>query len=146
MRAMDLEPWFQHFSTIVLGFNGDGFNCTNYNECDPSIDASLAHNCHNLANCSDTIGSFDCTCISGYEGNGTFCAEVNECVSQNITCPENATCFDLTDNYECRCQPGFDVAGRAGNSSDITSQMGSILDKNSNDTCVDIDECAKGLD
>ena len=38
------------------------------NECDNN-----EHNCHVNANCTDTDGSFLCTCHSGYEGNGTNC-------------------------------------------------------------------------
>ena len=38
------------------------------NECDEGI-----HNCHENANCSDMVGGFNCTCNSGFTGNGTFC-------------------------------------------------------------------------
>ena len=30
--------------------------------------------CHADAECRDTVGSYDCTCKSGYTGNGTYCA------------------------------------------------------------------------
>ena len=33
----------------------------------------LAHNCHADANCSNTKGSFYCTCLNGYSGNGVDC-------------------------------------------------------------------------
>lgn len=29
--------------------------------------------CHQYANCSNTQGSFTCTCHVGYSGNGTYC-------------------------------------------------------------------------
>ena len=41
---------------------------TDINECDLEID-----NCHINATCNDTIGSFECTCIAGFEGDGVNC-------------------------------------------------------------------------
>ena len=35
--------------------------------------AENTHNCDVNASCSNTIGSFVCSCNSGYRGNGTFC-------------------------------------------------------------------------
>ena len=37
-------------------------------ECDTDTD-----NCHIDANCSNTKGSFYCTCKTGYSGNGVVC-------------------------------------------------------------------------
>jgi len=31
------------------------------------------HNCDNNATCTNTIGSFTCSCNSGYYGSGTTC-------------------------------------------------------------------------
>ena len=31
------------------------------------------HHCHGNATCSNTDGSYLCTCSSGYSGNGTIC-------------------------------------------------------------------------
>ena len=39
------------------------------NECTTNV-----HNCDQWAACNNTIGSFNCTCFKGYEGNGTSCA------------------------------------------------------------------------
>ena len=37
-------------------------------ECTASVET-----CHVNANCTNTIGSFTCVCIAGYEWNGTHC-------------------------------------------------------------------------
>lgn len=47
------------------------------NECDPSELSSkyqhLAHICHDDANCTNTNGSYYCTCLRGYSGSGEHC-------------------------------------------------------------------------
>ena len=32
-----------------------------------------SNNCHAMANCTDTEGSFTCSCNTGYSGNGVSC-------------------------------------------------------------------------
>lgn len=38
------------------------------NEC-----YTLANNCSLLAKCEDTVGGFNCTCRSGFSGDGYTC-------------------------------------------------------------------------
>lgn len=52
---LTLERWFNYSSDI--------------NECTVGTD-----NCHARAVCTNTIGSFTCTCQSGYAGNGVICS------------------------------------------------------------------------
>ena len=50
-------------------------------ECFPDrISAEYAHNCHGDSNCSNTKGSFYCTCYAGYSGDGVLC------VGNTISC------------------------------------------------------------
>ena len=43
-------------------------NISDINECNEESD-----HCHENATCSDTDGSYNCTCNSGFSGNGTYC-------------------------------------------------------------------------
>ena len=45
------------------------FFFSDFDECANNID-----NCDVNAYCNNTVGSFNCTCKSGYTGNGTTCA------------------------------------------------------------------------
>ena len=42
--------------------------CSDINEC-----TSQSHNCHPLSICTNTDGSFQCECVSGYSGDGHVC-------------------------------------------------------------------------
>lgn len=44
------------------------FLCPDINEC-----ATNTADCHSDANCTNVEGSFDCSCKTGYTGNGTYC-------------------------------------------------------------------------
>ena len=45
---------------------------THFSDIDECIDSS-DNNCSSNANCTDTIGSYDCTCVIGYTGDGFRC-------------------------------------------------------------------------
>lgn len=61
--------------TIIINRSLDCF--ADVDECFPGAISDeyihLAHNCHNDANCSNTKGSFYCTCRTGYSGDGVIC-------------------------------------------------------------------------
>ena len=50
--------------------------CTDDNEC---VDIEP---CHSNATCANNIGSFECTCLTGYEGDGIICIDIDECDTQ----------------------------------------------------------------
>ena len=55
------------------------------------IDECAGENdCHYNATCTNTVGSYNCTCNDGFEGNGTSCEgkhkfEVKPCFSRILT-------------------------------------------------------------
>lgn len=53
--------WVQNFSSSSL-------ECTNIDECALHID-----NCAKVSTCTDSVGSFACTCSDGYTGDGVQC-------------------------------------------------------------------------
>ncbi|XP_028394545.1 uncharacterized protein LOC114518753 [Dendronephthya gigantea] len=98
-------------ANITIGESDDIFFC------DPN---AKSYPCHIKADCVDVPSSFECTCVSGYEGDGKFCTNKNECLT--IQCPFNATCKDTIGSYTCICRDGFRGDGV---------------------TCVDINECGE---
>jgi len=101
-------------------FDAAAPTCGDVNEC---ADATL-NNCDVNAFCTDTAGSFTCTCNPGYTGAGTTgtCINVNECADATLNnCDVNAVCTDTVGSYTCTCNTGYTGDGF---------------------TCTDINECA----
>ena len=92
----------------------------------PDIDecASGEDNCLDVddkGQCFNTNGSFICSCLPGYDGNGiTSCHDVNECEEDLHNCTVNTNCVNTDGSYGCECKIGFIFDG---------------ID------CVDVDEC-----
>jgi Calcium-binding EGF domain len=64
--------------------------------------------CAEGATCTNTEGSFKCSCPPGYtesRGNGE-CQDINECAQLN-TCGTNAKCANMPGSYKCICPTGF---------------------------------------
>ncbi|XP_078374588.1 uncharacterized protein LOC144658123 [Oculina patagonica] len=101
---------------------GRGNNkCTDIDEC-------LSNPCHVKASCSNTHGSFKCTCNHGFAGDGqNVCLILPPC-STDQNCTANQFCKEIKGSRLCNCKEGY-------------------LFKNVNKTCVDADECTleKGI-
>jgi len=71
--------------------------------------SSGTNNCDVHANCTNTIGSYECKCKPGYFGNGTECSPCRENeYSFNettcISCPENSKSeLGSTSILDCKC-------------------------------------------
>jgi alpha-tubulin suppressor-like RCC1 family protein len=70
--------------------------CTTYSDnCDPN------------ALCANTASGFDCTCNPGFYGNGTQCADTDECADATSSCSPVADCTNTAGGFTCACQTGF---------------------------------------
>jgi len=56
---------FLHRCNCNTGFTGSGTTCNDINECDSAISP-----CHRDARCTNTPGSFMCTCLEEFVGDG----------------------------------------------------------------------------
>eukprot|EP00736_Rhodelphis_marinus_P002965 Rmarinus@m.29473 len=107
--------------TCKQGYFGDGASlCEDEDECLLGV-----HTCDVTATCSNSDGSFSCSCGIGYSGSGVYCENTNECETAVHTCSQDATCVDSVGSFTCLCFDGF--TGDGG-------------------TCSDNDECAQGTD
>lgn len=91
------------------------------NECDsPS-------RCHGNASCTDTFGSFFCTCDLGFVGDGfncsskltlfnegywnvytSTCIDIDECSNSALNnCGIGASCIDTIGSFQCSCNGGY---------------------------------------
>ena len=90
------------FSFFLLDRHIDVNECSN----------STLNNCVvTLATCTNTIGSYYCTCKLGYSGNGTVCVDVNECLLGTNNCAPQATCHNTIGSFTCTCNIGYNGTG-----------------------------------
>ena len=78
------------------GYDYTYFYCSLFVDIDECT--SGTHNCHSsLASCTNTVGSFSCTCNSPYFGDGRSCYIPSGDNSPNITgrCPFTKPLFTL---------------------------------------------------
>lgn len=69
---------------------------TEINECDSSP-------CQNDAVCKDLIGSYQCQCYEGFQGQN---CELNVDDCQPNPCQNGGTCHDAVNGFTCSCPPG----------------------------------------
>ncbi|KAI8481558.1 transmembrane receptor protein tyrosine kinase [Branchiostoma belcheri] len=85
----------------AAGWQGDSCQ-TDIDECTAGID-----NCDTQATCTNTDGSFNCTCNSGYTGDGVTCSDADECYTNADNCHTHATCSNMEGSFNCSCNPGY---------------------------------------
>nr|XP_058972479.1 uromodulin-like [Pocillopora verrucosa] len=120
--------------------------------------------CDVNANCTNTYGSYKCTCKVGYTGDGRSCSDIDECKG-NHSCHVNAACMNTLGSHVCQCHAGY--TGNGENCTDIDECQKNTHNCHLNATCqntngsfvctclfgfngdgrncTDIDECARNL-
>jgi len=98
--------------------------CTELNECSPNNGQfeGLLY-CGRNTVCTNTVGSFTCTCNQGYEdfAEHSGCIDIDECRVGTNNCGANSNCWNFPGTFVCTCKVGFTGDPVAG--------------------CTDIDEC-----
>jgi hypothetical protein len=74
-------------------------------------DPPMCGPCDANARCVLENGAAACECNPGYEGNGTTCADVDECTTNNGGCDPAAACINTDGGNSCTCVPGWEGDG-----------------------------------
>ncbi|CAH3179274.1 unnamed protein product [Porites lobata] len=107
-QAVSGKYWF---STIKSGTSVLAYCNMKTNDIDECKASSPV--CDINANCSNTRGSYDCTCKVGYTGDGKTCQDIDECNASSPVCDINANCSNTRGSYDCTCKVGYTGDGKA---------------------------------
>jgi hypothetical protein len=106
------------------GYEGDGWECANIDEC-----AADPNPCGAFSTCEDNDGGYECGCMEGYEPDedgALGCVDVDECANLwGDDCGDYSTCTNTDGGYTCECDWGW--AGEDGKG------------------CMNVNECDEGL-
>ncbi|XP_076799587.1 uncharacterized protein LOC143444282 [Clavelina lepadiformis] len=114
--------------------------CIDVDECETTEDV-----CHSKAVCTNTIGSYECSCMEGYTGNGVVTCSARSCrpfiqrAVQTIE-PFSSDGHPVSETVVFGCIDGYKLMGV----SSLTCLSDGTWTSNQ-PTCEDIDECSIGV-
>lgn len=77
-------------------------------------------NCGVNTFCTNFPGSFNCTCLTGFEGDPVAgCSDIDECAANPNICGEFGTCVNTAGAYSCACAAGYQWDAPFGICNDI---------------------------
>ncbi|XP_028416721.1 pro-epidermal growth factor-like [Dendronephthya gigantea] len=88
----------------------------------------LKNTCPANSTCTNSSGTFVCSCDTGFTGNKTVCQDVDECAEDS--CGSNSNCENTIGSYLCQCQTGF--TGNGKNCADVNECESRPCDMNAN--------------
>ena len=101
---------------LMMMSEDDGFECTILSEkrIKRQAEPCAGVTCPTGASCiAGTNGSYECSCMEGFTGDGSTCTDMNECEEGSHNCSFEATCINLLGTYTCMCNVGFSGDGLA---------------------------------
>lgn len=94
-------PGFTLGSSIGLA-NLEVWSCIDIQECD----IRELNTCSVHSTCTNTKGSFLCSCNHGFKGDGINCQDIQECL-QTHTCEKDYICHESPGSFYCECREGY---------------------------------------
>ncbi|MBT9555020.1 MAG: hypothetical protein IV100_03275 [Myxococcales bacterium] len=82
---------------------GSTGSCVDMNECTAGTSTCVPDALG--GKCSNKPGSFTCSCLPGWDGDGTTCTDKDECTLNTDNC--NQICTNTPGSFECSCNPGY---------------------------------------
>jgi hypothetical protein len=114
--------------------------CQNIDECTAGTDL-----CDTNSQCTDTDGSYTCSCVSGYTGDGITCTDIDECFIKSDNCSDTEKCVNTVGGFTCECRVNyFRVNGEctASATRDLVVVFAQILGTSAVDNLVTVDTTA----
>lgn len=121
-QTIDGVPTCGQCPNGYVDVNGNGSRCEDVDEC-KQPDKGGCDTEH--GRCTNTPGGHDCSCQTGFNGDGRVCTENVPCGSDPSVCDVLATCEQVGANKVCQCKTGYEGDGAR---------------------CTNVDECMRNLD